>query len=508
MPGKREVEDILGREKLNQLDLIFHPRSIAVVGVSEDENKIASLWLKSLVSRGFKGELYAVNPKGGEIFGRKIWPSLSSIPGLVDLVIVCTPRSTVLDLLRECADKRVRAVYFYTAGFSESGEQEWVDVEEEMVQVARDGGFQIIGPNCFGVYNPKHGIPYGPFNIMAPIGSVGLVFQSGGNMGKVLEFGMTHGLGFGKGVSLGNASDLGAADFLEYLALDPDTKVIGLYLEGPRDTHRLFEVMRAAAEMKPVVVWKGGSSPAGARAAVSHTGALASSAGVWSGALRQAGAIEVRSLDEMTDTLLLLDRFGRLRRNNLGAICGLTDGGGGESVLISDICAAAGIEVPPLTDGAGRALVELIGQVGSVLGNPVDMSQCQSVPEKVEWAMELVAGEPQIDVLLIYESAGVLLDFYPREVTDAVNEVILGFAQKKVKPVVLVLPHGPAEARRGEIEHRFIGAGVPVFPSIERAAKAIRNMCQYSCSQGHGFRRGMRRDNVAKQSSQGRPWSL
>src|SRR4030042_4950135 len=114
MPGKREVEDILGREKLNQLDLIFHPRSIAVVGVSEDENKIASLWLKSLASRGFKGELYAVNPKGGEIFGSKIWPSLSSIPGSVDLVIVCIPRSSVVDLLWECSGKAVRAGYFYT----------------------------------------------------------------------------------------------------------------------------------------------------------------------------------------------------------------------------------------------------------------------------------------------------------------------------------------------------------------------------------------------------------
>jgi acetyltransferase len=478
MPGKREVESSLDREKLKELERVFCPRSIAVVGVSEDENKIASLWLKSLISRGFKGELYAVNPKGGEVFGRRIWPSLSAIPGSVDLVIVCTPRSTVLDLLRECADKRVRAVYFYTAGFAESGEPGWVDVEEEMVRVARAGGFRIIGPNCFGVYNPGHGIPYGPFNIMAPIGSVGLVFQSGGNMGKVLEYGMTHGLGFGKGISLGNASDLGAADFLEYLALDPDTKVIGLYLEGPRDTRRLFEVMRAAAEMKPVVVWKGGSSPAGSRAAASHTGALAASAGVWSGALRQAGAIEVRDLDEMTDTLLLLDRFGRLLGNNLGAICGLTDGGGGESVLISDVCAAAGIEVPSLAEKTRRELVHLIGQVGSVLGNPVDMSQCQSVPEKVEWAMELVAGEPQIDVLLIYESAGVLLDFYPREVTDAVNEVILDFARKKVKPVVLVLPHGPAETRRREIEHRFIAAGAPVFPGIERAAMAIRNVCQ------------------------------
>jgi acyl-CoA synthetase (NDP forming) len=476
MPQEEKAEDRLNRNKLKELEPVFYPRSIAVVGVSEDENKIASLWLNSLISRGFKGELYAVNVKGGEIAGHRIWPSLGSIPGPVDLVIVCTPRASVLDLVRECAGKGVRAVYFYTAGFSESGEPEWADVEEEMVRIAREGGCRIIGPNCFGVYNPEYGIPYGPFNIMAPKGSIGLIFQSGGNMGKVLEFGMTSNLGFGKGISLGNSSDLGAADFLEYLALDPDTKVIGLYLEGTRDTQRLFQVMGAAAEMKPVVVWKGGSSPAGARAAVSHTGALAAPAGVWSASLRQSGAIEVRSLDEMTDTLLLLDRFGRLGRNNLGVICGLTDGGGGESVLISDVCAAAGIEVPPLREKTARGLVDLIGQVGSVLANPVDMSQGQSIPQSVGKAMELVGGEPQIDVLLIYESAGVLLDFYPREVTDAVNAAILEVSRDQKKPLVAVLPHGPAEKRRSELERRFVEAGVPVFSSVERAAKAIRNV--------------------------------
>ena len=455
---------------------IFYPRSIAVVGVSSDEMRIGSQWLKSLIDSGFEGDLYAVNHKGGEVFGLKIWPKLTSIPGPVDLVIVCVPRSAVLDLLAECAGKSVKAVYFYTAGFSEAGEPGWVDVEQEMVKVARKGGFRVIGPNCFGVYNPGYGIPYGPFNLMAPPGSIGLIFQSGGNMGKVLEYGMTSGLGFGKGISLGNASDLGTAESLEYLALDSETGIIGLYLEGPRDSRRLFEVMRAASDRKPVVVWKGGNSPAGARAATSHTGALVSSGQVWSAALRQAGAIEVQSLDEMVDTLLMLDRFGRLPRVNVGAICGLTDGGGGEAVLISDVCATEGLDVPPLSDKTGRELVGLIGQVGSVLSNPVDMSQQQSIPQVVEGALRLLAGEPGIDVIVVYENAGVLLDIYPREVTEAVNRVFLEFSRKHRKPLVLVLPAGPAEVRRREIEEAFSAAAVPVFVSVDRAARAIKNV--------------------------------
>ncbi len=197
---------------------------------------------------------------------------------------------------------------------------------------------------------------------------------------------------------------------------------------------------------------------------------------MWSGALRQAGAIEVRGLEEMCDTLLLLDRFGRRRRCRLGAVCGLTDGGGGEAVLISDVCTAAGLEVPLLRRETAAALVDCVGQVGSVLTNPVDMSQRQAIAPAVERALELVADEPQIDIIMVYESSGFLLDVYPREVTNAVNRVFLDFAREGRKPLVLVLAPGPADVRRREIEERFRQAGVPVFPNVERAARAIRNL--------------------------------
>jgi acyl-CoA synthetase (NDP forming) len=192
--------------------------------------------------------------------------------------------------------------------------------------------------------------------------------------------------------------------------------------------------------------------------------------------LRQAKAIEVHSLDEMCDTLLLLDRFGRLSRGNLGAICGLTDGGGGEAVLISDVCSAAGVEVPLLREETAKALVDSIGRVGSVLTNPVDMSQRQAIAPSVKWALDLVVEEPQIDIVMVYENAGALLDVYPREITRAVNGVFLDFGRRGAKPLVLVLPPGPAEARRGEIEEAFREAGVPIFPSVERAARAIKNI--------------------------------
>jgi len=473
------VQADLNSGKLKELEPIFYPRSIAVVGASREEKGIGSQWLRGLISCGFKGDLYPVNPGGGEVFGLKIYPNLRSIPGPVDLAIVCIPRTAVLGLLNDCAARGIKAVYFFTAGFSESGDAEWAEVEHEMVRRARQGGFRIIGPNCFGVYSPGHGIPYGPFTLRTEVGSVGFISQSSGHLGKVLEFGMMRGVGFSKAISIGNASDLGSAEVLEYLAVDAKTDIIGLYVEGPRDSRRLFEVMRAACKVKPVVVWKGGRSTAGARAAASHTGALAASAAVWSAALKQAGAVEVGGLDELADTLLLFEKLGALLRNNLGVVCGVTDGGGGEAVLISDACAAVRIDVPTLSEKTEQELVSLLGRVGTVLCNPVDLSQRHRDALVLERAMELLAAEPHIDLIVVYQNAGVILDSFSKKVTEALNSAIVDFSQKCIKPVVVILPPGPAEMRRLEIEHSLARAGVPVFPSIERLAKAISNVNRY-----------------------------
>ena len=465
---------------LEELEPVFYPRSIAVVGASPNEAKIGSQWLKGLIACGFSGDVYPVNPRGGEVFGLKIYPDLRSITGLVDLVIVCIPRGGVLPLLDDCAAKQVKAVYFFTAGFSEVGDPKWSWVEGEMVSRARSGRFRIIGPNCFGVYSPEHGMPYGPFCLRTAVGRVGVISQSSGHLGKIIEFASMRGLGLSKAVSVGNACDLGCVDFLKYLAVDSKTTVIGLYVEGPRNARGLFEMLRAACQVKPVVVWKGGRSTAGARSAVSHTGALSSSAVTWSVALRQAGAIEVEGLDEMTDTLLLLDKVGQVRRGNLGVVCGLTDGGGGEAVMVSDACAQLGIDVPALKEKAGHELVDLIGEVGSVLCNPVDMSQRQRDPQTLRRAMEVVAGEPQVDLIVVYENAGVILDSFPESTAEALNATIGDFARGQEKPVLVVLQHGPAENRRVQIERSLAGAGIAVFPSIERAAKAIANVRRYT----------------------------
>ncbi|OGO08595.1 MAG: hypothetical protein A2Y61_01920 [Chloroflexi bacterium RBG_13_60_13] len=241
----------------------------------------------------------------------------------------------------------------------------------------------------------------------------------------------------------------------------------------------MIEVMAAASQKKPIVVWKGGRASVGASAAGSDAGALATSSTVWSAALRQAGAIEVQGLDELADTLLLFQMVGRLERSNLGIICGLTDGGGGEAVLAADACAALGVNVIPFTERTRRELLGLLGQVGSVLVNPLDVSQRPGDLQALERAFDLVAAEPQIDLIVVYENADLLVRFMTKEVADRVNAVIVGAARKQSKPVIVVSPPGSSDAERLDIERRLSEAGIPVFPSMERAARAIANVNQY-----------------------------
>lgn len=478
------MQSQLSEQRLREFERIFYPRTIAVVGASRNPFKMGSLWVRGLITAGFEGAVYPVNPNGGEILGLKIYPDLKSITGPVDLAVCCIPRTLVLHLLDECAAKGIGAIHFFTAGFRETGEPEWIAVEEDMARRAREEGFRIIGPNCMGVSCPEHRIPYGPSTELGRVGSAGFISQSGGHAGKMVEIATTRHIGLSKVISAGNCCDLGSADFLEYLSLDPKTSVIGLYLEGPRDSQRLLRVMSDASRHKPIVTWKGGRTLAGARAASSHTGALAASAAVWSAALKQAGVVEVQGLDELADTLLLFQRVGRLERGNLGIICGLTDGGGGEAVLTGDACAALGINVTPFTRSTSRQLLGLLGQVGSVLVNPLDVSQRSGDLQAFETAMELVAAEPQIDVMVVYENADLLVRFMTKQVADLVNAVIVRVARKQSKPVIVVSPPGSSDAERLDIEYQLSEAGIPVYPSMERAAKAIANVNRYYRRQG------------------------
>ena len=466
-------------DKLKQFEPIFYPRSIAVVGASADSANVGSFWVQTLLSAGFPGPIYPVGPRGGKIADLDVYPNLKQIPGEVDYVIVAIPRHSVLELLDDCTAKKIKAIQFFTAGFSELDTESGRRLEQQMLEKARQGGFRIIGPNCIGVYCPEQRIPF-LMGSLGESGCVGFISQSGGIAGKLATVGIARHIKYSKGVSFGNGIDLDASGFLQYLAADPKTEVIGAYLEGTRDGRGLFNTMKEVSCLKPLVVWKGGRTEAGAKAAMSHTGSLASSPSIWSAMLKQAGAVEVHSLDELADTLLVFQQVSHWQGARIAVIGGLADGGGGISVSAGDACTEIGLKVPPLASETTRALSELLGDVGSILINPVDVSQAQlrGLPTLFR-AIDTVACDPGIDIILIQQDVDILLPIYSWKGLEDINDFFIELGGRHNKPLVMVLPPGPVEQERLQLEQRLLAASIPVFCSVERAARAIVNVNSY-----------------------------
>lgn len=473
------------QELLRKFEPIFYPKSIAVVGISQNVFKVGSIWLKAIIDAGFKGHIYPVHPNGGEVHGLKVYTSIKDIPEIVDYVIVSIPRQAVPQLLDDCAG-RVRAIHFFTAGFGEAGDETGRRLEKELVQKARQGGFNIIGPNCIGVYSPEARVPYGPAGRIGEVGSVGFISQSGGIGEKLSELGVARNIKYSKGISFGNGIDLDSPDYMEYMGADPKISVIGAYLEGTRNGHRLFSTMKSVASLKPLIVWKAGRTKVGAAAAASHTGSLASSAAIWSAAMSQAGVIEVQDVEELTDTMLIFQNLGQreIKGNGIAVVGGLADGGGGISVSASDSCAELGLSIPELSYATRQKLTGVLGIVGSILRNPVDLSQSGSNRAKIKEATGYVLQDPAVDLVILQIDAGILLKYLPWELVQSVFNVFIELSTEQRKPIVIVSPPGASETQRLEMERQLCQASIPIFPTMRRAAKAIMNLSRYSGSRG------------------------
>jgi acyl-CoA synthetase (NDP forming) len=258
------------------LTRLFRPRSVAVAGASTNVDSAGQDYLNSLKAFGFAGPVYPINPKADEIAGFKAYATLAAVPGDVDLVISCLPASAVLELIGQCRERNVQFVHLFTGRFSETGDAEAAALEREVERRAMAAGVRILGPNGMGVYHPAGAIAFRP-DLPRGEGSVAFLSQSGNNAVEVTLRGAARGLKFGKVANYGNGMDLTPGRLLHYLAEDPETAVIGGYVEGVADGRGFFEGLRAAAARKTVIIHKAGRTKAGAKSAASHTAALAGS---------------------------------------------------------------------------------------------------------------------------------------------------------------------------------------------------------------------------------------
>jgi len=297
------------RNEESTLNYLFHPGSIAIAGVSGNPDGFSPgrIFVQNLINAGFTGNIYPVNPKGGDVSGLEIYPTLEDIPGKIDYVISSVPARHTLKLVADSAGKGARAIHFFTSGFGELDDDEGGELEAKIVDAARKTGVRLIGPNCMGIYCPATGLSFGR-DFPKKSGPLSLIAQSGGNTVRCIWEATTRGIYFSKAISYGNAADLDETDLLEYLTTDPETKIIAAYIEGVKDGIRFAEVLKKACRTKPVIIFKGGATEIGTRTAASHTGALTGSKRIWDALLVQAGAVPVHSIEEIFDVAELFLR--------------------------------------------------------------------------------------------------------------------------------------------------------------------------------------------------------
>jgi len=351
-----------------EMEPLFYPRSVAVVGASRDPKKWGFHLLFNLITGGYSGRIFPVNPREEEILGFKTYPTVAQIPQPVDLVILVVSPSNILSVLRDCGKNGARIGVLITSGFGELS-RDGKMLEEEMTKLARSMGMRLVGPNCQGIVS--NGTPrlyaHMPPQFPEP-GPVGVVSQSGNLATSIIELGSSMGLGFSRVISSGNEADLQTLDFLEYLAGDRQTEVILSYVEGVKDGQRFRQTTQNVSSRKPLLMVKAGQTEAGIKAAFSHTGMLSGSDTLFTGLCQQAGIIRVETIEEMIDVALALVTQPLPR----GRRVGIVTMGGGWGVLAADYCAKAGLVVEALPQEMLEALDRVLPPWWNRM-NPVDM---------------------------------------------------------------------------------------------------------------------------------------
>jgi len=464
----------------HELDSMFYPKSVAIVGASPNPTGWGGTsFLTRLIQLKFPGNLYPVNPKATEIQGLKAYPDVRSIPEPVDFVVVAVPAAVVPGVLEDCVIAGAKNVHVFSSGFSETGEEEGRRLEEKVVEITRNGGLRLVGPNCFGIYVPASGLTHWGARPTGS-GSVAFVSQSGGHGEELSDYAQGLGIHFSKIISFGNACGLQVNDFLEYLAQDDDTEIITMYLEGVRDGDRFTQLVREINLTKPVIVWKGGLSDSGARAVASHTGSLAGESRMWQAFFAQTGAIRVHSLVEIIDMVMAL-KYPHVPQ---GKRCLLLGGGGGNAVALADIFSGEDLDVPPLSDETRRGLAEFIRLAGNSIRNPLDLWNVLDDIQLLRRCLDLVIADPVIDMVVLDRHAGSWGN-EDRMRQRELNDYIIDFAKNNIynKPVVVamrMLEHDPDIIAAGaRLRRDFALAGVPSYSSPADAARALGRLVKY-----------------------------
>jgi len=472
----KPLEASVERSAPSGLDAILRPRSVAVIGASRRPDSIGAAIFRNLLAHGFEGPVYPVNPAAKVVQSVLAWPSITAIPGDVDLAVIAVPAKQVLAAIEECGAKGVKGVVVITAGFKETG-GEGIEREKQLRDAVRRHGMRMVGPNCLGVLNTEQGVlldaTFAP--AWPPSGGVAFSSQSGALGLAILETASALGLGFSQFVSVGNKADVSGNDLLEWWEKDPNTNVILLYLESFGNPQRFTKIARRVARKKPIAAVKSGRTRSGARAASSHTGSLAGTDTAVDALCRQSGVIRTDTIEELFDVAMLLANQPLPR----GARVGICTNAGGPAIMASDACESNGLELAALSDATMKALQSYLPPEASVR-NPVDMI-ASATPESFEKTVHLLLADPNVDALLAIYVPPIVTT--PSQVASAILRGAASAAAEllaKGEPAKPVLScfmgaHGVPEGMRS-----LQSGHIPSYPFPESAAMALARVVRYA----------------------------
>ncbi|MEM5778581.1 MAG: CoA-binding protein [Candidatus Aenigmatarchaeota archaeon] len=443
------------------LDKFFNPKSVAVIGASRNPGKLGYTILENL-KMSFNGKLYPINPNAGEILGLIAYPSVLNVKDPIDLAIIVVPAEIVKNVVLECIKKKISHIIIISSGFSEIGEKER---ELELKNLCKTKKIRIIGPNGIGIYKKDLDMIFFPRNRLKrpPDGSISFITQSGAFGSILLDIMANDGVGVSKFISIGNKVDVDEIELIKYLENDLSTRCIAIYMESISNGEEFIKVAKKVTAKKPIVCFKAGKTEKGIEAVASHTGSLAGPSAIYSAAFKQAGIIEAKTSEEIFDFSKALANQPTLKDNKIAVV---TDGGG-FGIVATDTAVQLGLELPSLSNESVKALKSFLPSYASVK-NPIDITGDATV-ERYQKTLEIVLNDKNISGV-----ACIALMQIPTLTDDIVN--VLRDCKVFGKPIVVCSAGGQYVLERNRKLESF---GIPVYPTPERAIKALHVLYEY-----------------------------
>jgi len=462
---------------ISSLKPFFEPKSVAIIGASRTPGKLGYNILRNLIDLEFKGKLYPVNPEATEILGLKAYPQVDLIPEDLDVAVIATPASTVLELMEGCARKRVKGVVIISSGFSEEGN---TVLEEKMLMIAKEAGIRIVGPNTTGILNTTNGFTssFVPGIGQAKRGHVAVVAQTGVFLGFLLAYIISsQQFGLSKVVGLGNKRDVDDVEVLNYLEQDPETKVICMYIEGVKDGRNFLTTARRVSKRKPILVLKSGVTEKGSKVTMSHTGSLAGRSEIFDAACKQAGIIQAESFEQLMDFAKAFALQPLPKGKNIG-VMSVTGAG---CAIAADSAIKNGFQIPDLSSETIEVIRKISPPWHKRIGNPVDIGPPIEVgmhsPSDAERffniAFKALLEDRNLDSLIIL-FFGLRRGF---ETVDRAFSSLASIIKRTAKPLFFSITGDKQQT--SEIAELLESNGFPVYPDVTRAIRAMAAMCEY-----------------------------